>query len=172
MSGLGTSFGFGACTNFPRDLTNSDCILVMGSNMAESHPVAFLWPTLAQQAGATLIHVNHAIHAHRPPPTCMSPSPPGTDLAFLGGIVRYILAHDRHFEEYVVHYTNAGTVLSPDYAFDAEQGVFAGYDAATPEIRPAAACLGIRKWLWTAEGRPWRPKVDPTLQTPTVSFKS
>ena len=92
MSGLGTSFGFGACTNFPRDLVNSDCVLVMGSNMAESHPVGFLWPTLAQQAGATLIHVDPRYTRTSAAADVHVTIRPGTDLAFLGGIVRYILA--------------------------------------------------------------------------------
>jgi formate dehydrogenase major subunit len=47
VPGLGTSLGFGAATNQPRDLVNSDCILIMGSNMAESHPVGFHWPVAA-----------------------------------------------------------------------------------------------------------------------------
>ena len=41
MPGLGTSFGRGAATNYQQDLAHSDCILFMGSNMAEAHPVAF-----------------------------------------------------------------------------------------------------------------------------------
>ncbi len=170
MSGLGTSFGFGACTNFPRDLVNSDCVLVMGSNMAESHPVGFLWPTLAQQAGATLIHVDPRYTRTSAAADVHVTIRPGTDLAFLGGIVRYIVANDRHFAEYVVHYTNAATLLSPDYSFDGQQGVFAGYDPATKkyDLLPHA-------WDYVmevdAEGRPIRPKTDPTLQDPNCVFQ-
>ncbi len=36
----------------------------------------------------------------------------GTDIAFLGGIIRYILEHERYFKEYVVNYTNAAAILS------------------------------------------------------------
>ncbi len=170
MSGLGTSFGFGACTNFPRDLVNSDCILVMGSNMAESHPVGFLWPTLAQQAGATLIHVDPRYTRTSAAADVHVTIRPGTDLAFLGGIVRYIVANRRHFEEYVVHYTNAATLLSPDYSFDGQQGVFAGYDPVTKkyDLLPHA-------WDYVmevdAEGRPIRPKTDPSLQDPNCVFQ-
>jgi formate dehydrogenase major subunit len=44
VPGLGASFGRGAATNYQQDLANSDCILIMGSNMAEAHPVGFRWP--------------------------------------------------------------------------------------------------------------------------------
>lgn len=126
MSGLGTSFGFGACTNFHRDLVNSDCILIMGSNMAESHPVGFLWPTLAQQQGATLIHVDPRYTRTSAVADVHVTIRPGTDLAFLGGIIHYILEQKKYFEEYVVHYANAATLLTPAYAFDDQAGLFAG----------------------------------------------
>ena len=58
MPGLGASFGRGAATNYQQDLANSDCILIMGSNMAEAHPVGFRWPMKAKEHGATLIHVD------------------------------------------------------------------------------------------------------------------
>jgi len=58
VPGLGTSFGRGAATTFQEDLQNSDCILIMGSNMAEAHPVGFRFPMKARERGATLIHVD------------------------------------------------------------------------------------------------------------------
>ena len=58
MPGLGTSFGRGAATGFQQDLQHSDCILIMGSNMAEAHPVGFRFPMLARERGADLIHVD------------------------------------------------------------------------------------------------------------------
>src|SRR5262249_2878092 len=58
VPGLGASFGRGAATTYQQDLANSDCILIMGSNMAEAHPVGFRWPMKAKERGATLIHVD------------------------------------------------------------------------------------------------------------------
>ena len=170
MSGLGTSFGFGACTNFPRDLVNSDCILVMGSNMAESHPVGFLWPTLAQQSGATLIHVDPRYTRTSAAADVHVTIRPGADLAFLGGIVRYIVANNRHFEEYVVHYTNAATILSPEYGMDPATGLFAGFNPATSTYD-----LLPESWDYVMEpgpdGAPAQPKTDPTLQDPQCVFQ-
>jgi formate dehydrogenase major subunit len=57
VPGLGASFGRGAATNTQQDMANSDCILIMGSNMAEAHPVGFRWPMKARERGATLIHL-------------------------------------------------------------------------------------------------------------------
>lgn len=170
MSGLGTSFGFGACTNFPRDLVNSDCVLVMGSNMAESHPVGFLWPTLAQQSGATLIHVDPRYTRTSAAADVHVTIRPGTDLAFLGGIVHYVLENKRYFEEYMVHYTNATTLLSPEYCFDFEQGLFVGFDPATQRYD-----LAPRAWEYQMEpgsdGAPAHPKTDATLQDPLCVFQ-
>lgn len=91
MPGLGTSFGFGAASNHPRDLANSDCILVMGSNMAESHPVGFHWPVQAQQRGAVLMHVDPRYTRTSAVADVFVKIRAGTDIAFLGGIIRYIL---------------------------------------------------------------------------------
>lgn len=169
MPGLGTSFGFGACTNFPRDLLNSDCILIMGSNMAESHPVGFRWPVLAQQRGATLIHVDPRYTRTSAAADVHVNIRPGSDLAFLGGIIRYIVENGRHFAEYVVHYTNAATLLTPEYDYDQDSGLFAGYNPATHryDLLPHA-------WDYALEPGPdgeLRPKTDPTLQDPRCVFQ-
>lgn len=114
MPGLGTSLGFGAASNHPRDLANSDCILVMGSNMAESHPVGFHWPVLAQQRGAVLMHIDPRYTRTSAVADVFVKIRAGTDIAFLGGIVRYILEGERYFKEYVVHYTNAATLVADE----------------------------------------------------------
>ncbi len=58
MPGLGTSFGRGGATTFQQDLQNADCIVIMGSNMAENHPVGFQWVLEARERGAKVIHVD------------------------------------------------------------------------------------------------------------------
>ena len=58
VPGLGTSFGRGGATTFQQDLQNSDCIVIMGSNMAEQHPVGFQWVVEAKERGAQVIHVD------------------------------------------------------------------------------------------------------------------
>jgi formate dehydrogenase major subunit len=77
------------------DLASSDVITVMGSNMAENHPVAFRFVTQAQQRGATVIHVDPRFTRTSALADIHAPIRSGTDIAFLGGIIRYILVEDK-----------------------------------------------------------------------------
>ena len=107
MPGLGASFGRGAATTYQQDLANSDCILFMGSNMAEAHPVGFRWPMKAKEKGATLIHVDPRFTRTSALCDVYVGIRAGSDIAFLGGLINYVLSHDRWFKEYVLNYTNA-----------------------------------------------------------------
>ncbi len=105
----------------------------MGSNMAENHPVGFQWVLEARERGAEVIHVDPRFTRTSAMATKWVGIRAGSDIAFLGGIVNYILQNDLYFEEYVKHYTNAPVVI--DDAFrDTEDldGLFSGWD---PEQR-------------------------------------
>jgi formate dehydrogenase major subunit len=130
---LGTSFGRGGATTFQQDLQNSDCIVIQGSNMAECHPVGFQWVMEAKARGATLIHVDPRFTRTSAMADIHVPLRAGTDIAFLGGIVNYVLANELDFRDYVVAYTNAPTILREDFQ-DTEdlEGIFSGFD---PESR-------------------------------------
>jgi formate dehydrogenase major subunit len=127
--GLGTSFGRGGATTFPGDLQNSDCIVIEGSNMAEAHPVAFQWVTEAKARGAKVIHVDPHFSRTSALADQFVPLRAGTDIAFLGAIINYVLEHERWFREYVLAYTNASTIIEEDFR-DTEDlnGVFSGFD--------------------------------------------
>ena len=84
------------------DLANSDVITVMGSNMAENHPVAFRFVTQAQQRGATVIHVDPRFTRTSALANIHAPIRSGTDIAFLGGIIRYILFEDKWFKDFAL----------------------------------------------------------------------
>ena len=127
MPGLGASFGRGAATNYQQDLANSDCLLIMGSNMAEAHPVGFRWPMRAKERGATMIHVDPRFTRTSALADVHVQIRAGSDIAFLGGLVNYVLVNEKWFKEYVESYTNASTII--DDAFkDTEDlaGVFSG----------------------------------------------
>ena len=98
--------------------------------MAEAHPVGFQWVMEAKARGATIIHVDPRFTRTSALADIHVPIRAGSDIAFLGGLVNYVLSNERDFREYVVHYTNAATLISADYV-DAEElgGVFSGYDA-------------------------------------------
>ena len=108
---MGASFGRGGATTFQQDLQNADCIVIMGSNMAENHPVGFQWVMEARERGAQVIHVDPRFTRTSAMATQHVTIRPGSDIAFLGGIVNYILTHERWFDEYVKAYTNAPAIL-------------------------------------------------------------
>src|SRR5689334_2254947 len=111
---------------------NSDCIVIMGSNMAENHPVGFQWVLEARERGAEVIHVDPRFTRTSAMATKFVGIRAGSDIAFLGGIVNYILEHERWFDEYVRTYTNAGVIIDDRYV-DAEDndGLFSGWDPET-----------------------------------------
>ncbi len=128
---------------YPRSMADSDCVVVMGSNMAENHPVAFRWPMQAKvEHGAKLIHVDPRFTRTSAVADIYAPVRAGSDIAFLGGIIRHVIESERwnkdpFFRSWVVSYTNAATIISADYK-DAEDnnGVFSGllaYKGGVPE---------------------------------------
>src|SRR3982750_1069805 len=109
---------------------NSDVITIMGSNMAENHPVGFQWVMEARQRGATIVHVDPRFTRTSAMADVHVPIRAGTDIAFLGGIVNYIIQNERYFTEYVVNYTNAPVIVEDDFQ-DTEDldGLFSGWDS-------------------------------------------
>ena len=97
--------------------------------MAENHPVGFQWVMEARLKGAKVIHVDPRFTRTSAMSDLHVPIRPGTDIAFLGGVINYILENGREFRDYVVHYTNAPAIINEGFA-DTEDldGLFAGYD--------------------------------------------
>jgi formate dehydrogenase major subunit len=128
VPGLGTSFGRGGATDYQQDLQNADVITIMGSNMAENHPVGFQWVMEARERGATVVHVDPRFTRTSAMATKHIGIRAGTDIAFLGGVVNYILENGRWFDEYVKHYTNARVIVDDEFG-DTEDadGLFSGW---------------------------------------------
>src|SRR5207245_11365129 len=127
---------------FQQDLANADAILIMGSNMAENHPVGFRRPMKATGRGATIIHVDPRFSRTSAAANLYVPIRSGSDIAFLGGLINYVLSHDLWFKEYVLAYTNASSLIDDAYV-DAEDngGLFSGYD-------PQAHSYDNRSWAY------------------------
>jgi formate dehydrogenase major subunit len=108
-------------------MADSDVIMIMGSNMAENHPVAFRWVMEAKERGAKLIHVDPRFTRTSAVSDLHVPIRAGSDIAFLGGLIRWLIENERYFKEYVTTYTNAATIISEQYQ-DTEEldGVFSG----------------------------------------------
>jgi formate dehydrogenase major subunit len=115
-------------TNHWRDIRHADLILINGANPAEAHPVGFRWFMRAKlDRGAKLIHADPRFTRTSAVADTHIRIRTGTDAAYFGGLINYVLEHNLHHDEYVRNYTNAAFVVSEDYTF--EDGLFNGYDA-------------------------------------------
>jgi formate dehydrogenase major subunit len=121
--------GRGGASTFQQDLQFADCVLIEGSSMAEAHPVGFRWVMKAKERGATVIHVDPRFSRTSALSDLHVPIRAGSDIAFLGGLIRHVLETESYFKEYVLHYTNASTLIDERFR-DAEDlgGVFSGFD--------------------------------------------
>jgi len=143
-------------TNHYIDLKNADVILIMGSNAAEHHPIAFKWIMRAKEKGATIIHVDPRYTRTSARCDFHVPLRSGTDIAFLGGMIKYILENNKYFKDYVVNYTNASFIVNKDFSFN--DGLFSGYDAQKRKYE---------KDTWTFDkNESGIPKRDMTLSDP------
>jgi formate dehydrogenase major subunit len=146
VPGLGTSYGRGGATTAQQDLQYSDAILIMGSSMAENHPVGFQWVMEAREKGAKVIHVDPRYSRTSAMADYWLPLRPGSDIILLGALIKYVIDHEKYFREYVVHYTNASTLLREDLR-DTEDlgGIFSGWDKEEKQYDPST---------WLYDGAP------------------
>lgn len=128
VSGLAPSFGRGSMTSHWCDFANADVILSCGSNNVENHPLSSRWVERAQDKGATWIVIDPRFTRSAKNADIYGRIRPGTDIAFYGGLINYILQNDLWQKEYVLNYTNAACLLRKDYKFDPETGLFSGWD--------------------------------------------
>lgn len=146
-------------TNHWIDLRNSDVILIMGSNAAENHPISFKWVMKAKEKGATLISVDPRFTRTSAKADIYAPLRSGSDIAFLNGMVKYILDNNLQDDFYVKNYTNASFLVNTDFGLPKDlEGVFSGYNEAKRSYDKAA-------WAYQkdAEGV---IKKDETLKSP------
>jgi formate dehydrogenase major subunit len=98
--------------------------------MAECHPVGFQWVMEAKERGAKIIHVDPRFTRTSALADLHVPIRAGSDIAFLGGIVNYILENGREFREYVKTFTNGPVILREDFEdTDDLDGFFSGWNA-------------------------------------------
>ncbi len=116
-------------TNHWIDIRNADVIMIIGSNAAENHPISFKWVQTALDRGARLISVDPRFTRTSSLAHLYVPIRSGTDIAFMGGLINYILQNEKYHKEYVAAYTNAGFLIHPDFGF--KDGHFSGYNPET-----------------------------------------
>lgn len=148
-------------TNHWRDLRHTDCALIMGGNPAENHPISFRWLTQAKEKGAKIISVDPRFTRTSSQADIYAPMRSGADIAFIGGMINYILENKLYHEEYVHHYTNASLIVEDNYSFN--DGLFNDYDEKTRSYDRT-------KWKFKVdeEGKYIR---DTTFQDPNCVFQ-
>ena len=113
-------------TNNWVDIKNANLILVQGGNPAEAHPVGFRWAIEAKKNGAKIIVVDPRFNRTASVADLHAPIRSGSDIAFLMGVIRYLLETNQIQHEYVKHYTNASFLINDGYKF--EDGLFSGFN--------------------------------------------
>jgi formate dehydrogenase major subunit len=157
----------------------------MGSNMAECHPVGFQWVVEAKERGAKVIHIDPRYTRTSAAADLHVPLRAGSDIAFLGGVINYILENGREFREYVEEYTNARAIIREDFQ-DTEDldGLFSGWDPETRTYDPESwGYAGADHGQWATSGeqthgahgveleRGELPREDETLEDPNCVFQ-
>src|SRR5437867_507402 len=170
-------------TNHWRDIKHADVILINGANPAEAHPVGFQWFVKAKLdpskgpgkgGGAKMVHADPRFTRTSALADVYLRMRVGTDVAYFGGLINYVLQNKLYHEDYVKNYTNASFIVKEGFNFT--DGLFSGYNKATRSY-------DISTWAYepaappptTAEGPPPAPtgfaKRDLTLQDPRSVFQ-
>jgi len=161
---LATRFGRGAMTNSWEDIKNADLVFVMGGNPAENHPCGFKWAIKArQEKGAKIVCVDVRYTRTAAVSDLFVQIRPGSDIAFMGGLINYVLQNKKYNEEYVRHFTNATYIVKDTYNFDPETGLFSGYD---PEKRK----YDTKLWEYERDEK-GMVKKDMTMEYPRCVFQ-
>jgi len=118
-------------TNHWVDLKNTDCVVVMGGNAAENHPMSFKWITKAmEERGAKLIVVDPRFTRSAAKADIYAPIRSGSDITFIMGMINYIIQNKKYHEDYVKHYTNSTLLINPGFKMPGDlNGLFSGYDS-------------------------------------------
>src|SRR5208282_2727507 len=118
-------------TNGWIDIKNTDMMLIMGRNPAENHPCGFKWAMEAKRnRNAKLISVDPRFTRTSATADLFLQIRAGTDIAFLGGLIRYAIENNRIAKEYLVNYTNAAFIVKEGFKLP-EDGLYSGFNAAT-----------------------------------------
>ncbi len=152
-------------TNHWIDIRNADCIMIIGSNAAENHPISFKWVTRAMGKGAQLINVDPRFTRTSSKAHIYAPIRSGTDIAFIGGMINYVLDDmernpGSYNMDYVKQYTNAGLIVNSGFAFN--DGLF----GEVQDGRYTAASKATWNYADTST-----PATDLSLKDPNCVFQ-
>jgi len=160
-------------TNGYVDIKNTDMMLIMGGNPAENHPCGFKWAIEAKRnRNAKMIVVDPRFTRTAATADLFLQIRAGADIAFLGGVIRYLIENNRIAADYLANYTNAAFIVKDGFKLP-DDGLYSGFDAATQTYDKST-------WNYEAAGggggeaKPGLPpnvNSDITLQHPRCVFQ-
>jgi anaerobic selenocysteine-containing dehydrogenase len=87
----------------------------------------------------------------------------GTDIAFLGGVINYMMMNNKVHMDYVKAYTNASYLINPEFKYD--NGFFSGYDEAKRSYADRST------WQYVKDAKGEFVEVDETLEAPNCVWQ-
>jgi len=163
VASLAATFGRGAMTNGWVDIKHADVIRVMGGNPAENHPCGFKWTVEAKRTrNAKLVVVDPRFTRTAAVSDVYAQIRPGTDIAFLNGMIRYALETGRYHEEYVRLHTAGPYIVGDKFNFN--DGLFSGFDEARGQYDKSS-------WAYQPDPKTKAYQVDPTMKHPRCTLQ-
>ncbi|WP_058034711.1 bifunctional nitrate reductase/sulfite reductase flavoprotein subunit alpha [Burkholderia pseudomallei] len=151
-SGYKLSLGADGPPGSYQDFERADLFFVIGSNMADCHPILFLRMMERVKAGAKLVVVDPRRTATAQKADLFLKIRPGTDLALLNGLLHLLHANGRTDADFIAAHTEGWDAMPGFLADYTPQRVAALTGLAEADIRLAAQWIGdAREWTscWT-----------------------
>src|SRR5690349_21144156 len=150
-------------TNGWIDIKNTDMMLIMGGNPAENHPCGFKWAIEAKlHRNAKLIAVDPRFTRTAANADLFLQIRPGSDIAFLGGLIKYAIDNGRIAHDYVVNFTNAAFIVKEGFKLP-EDGLYSGFD-------PATHAYDKSTWNYEPSAGSGSPAGGPPSLPPSVAY--
>jgi formate dehydrogenase major subunit len=158
-------------TNSWNDIANTDVMLIIGANPAENHPCGFKWAIEARRLrNARMIVVDPRFTRTAATADLHVPIRAGSDIAFVGGLIRYVIENNLYAREYVLNYTNASFIVNKDFHC-ADEGLFSGFDAVHSDYDRTTWNYQAKAGATTPGHLPENVAADPTLQDSHCVFQ-
>ena len=105
VAGLAAVFGSGAMTNSIKDIADSKCVFVLGSNTFEQHPLIARSIVRARESGGKVIVADPRFTPTARQADLYMPFVSGTDVAILNGLMQEIIRNGREDKEFIANRT-------------------------------------------------------------------
>jgi formate dehydrogenase-N alpha subunit len=156
------------------DIRNADVVMIIGSNAAENHPMAFRWIQKAMDNGGTFISVDPRFTRSSSKADIYARMRSGTDIAFIGGIINYAITNGLYNEKYVKECTNALFKINSSFETCAEgdPGVFSGLTGGDTSVIGHLHDATYNKATWAYQTNPGGdPALASDLNDPDCVFQ-